>query len=140
MLAVNGSSLAAESPGAAEAKALLAKAVAYFDTNGAAPAFCTFNDTKGEFHKGALYVFAISMDGVIFAHGAAPSLIGTSLRDTRDATGQPIAVLVVDAVADKDDAELEYKWLNHATNKVETKHTYLKKMEKFILGVGYYTP
>jgi cytochrome c len=139
MLAAGSSCLAAESPGADEAKALLNKAVTYFDTNGVAPAFCAFNDPKGEFHKGPLYVFAINMDGVIFAHSAAPSLIGTSLRDTRDASGQPIGVLVMDAVATKDDAEVEYTWLNYQTNKVEKKHTYLKKVEKFVLGVGYYT-
>jgi cytochrome c len=79
------------------------------------------------------------MDGVIFAHSAAPSLIGTSLRDTRDASGQPIGVLVMDAVAARDDADVEYMWLNYETNKVEKKHTYLKKVEKFVLGVGYYT-
>jgi cytochrome c len=139
MLAVGPSCLAAESPGGEQAKALLDKAVTYFDKNGVAPALCAFNDPKGEFHKGPLYVFAINMDGVIFAHSAAPSLIGTSLRDTRDASGQPIGVLVMDAVATKDDADVEYMWLNYETNKVEKKHTYLKKVEKFVLGVGYYT-
>src|SRR6266481_5055573 len=58
MFAVNCSCLAA-SPDAAEAKALLDKAVAYFDSNGVARAFCAFNDTNGAFHKGPLYVFAI---------------------------------------------------------------------------------
>src|SRR5262245_8353010 len=104
MLAASFSCLAAENPGADEAKALLDKAVAYFDKHGVAPAFCAFNDTKGEFHQGPLYVFAISMDGVYFAHSAAPSLIGTPLRDTRDASGQPIGVLIMDAVATHEDA------------------------------------
>ncbi len=139
MLAVSCCCLAAESPGAEEAKALLSKAVTYFDKNGVARAFCAFNDPNGEFHKGPLYVFAISMDGVYFAHSAAPTLIGTSLRDTRDAAGQPIGVLVMDAVANEQDAAVDYKWLNYETNKVENKHAYLKKVGEFVLGVGYYT-
>jgi len=139
MLAVSFSSLAAESPGAEEAKALLNKAVTYFDQNGVAPAFCAFNDPNGDFHKGPLYVFAINMEGVYFAHSAAPTLIGTSLRDTRDAAGQPIGVLVMEAVATQEDAEVDYMWLNYETNKVEKKHAFLKKLEKFVLGVGYYT-
>jgi cytochrome c len=137
MFAVNFSCLAAESPGATEAKALLDEAVAYFDKNGAAKAFCAFNDPKGAFHKGPLYVFAISADNIYFAHSAAPTLVGTSLRDTRDASGQPMSN-VPDAVANQDAAEVDYLWLNYETNKVEKKHTYLKKVEKFILGVGYY--
>ena len=139
MLAVSCPCLAAESPGAEEAKALLSKAVTYFDEKGVARAFCAFNDPDGDFHKGPLYVFAINMDGVYFAHGAAPTLIGTSLRDTRDAAGQPIGVLVMDAVANEQDAAVDYKWLNYETNQVENKHTFLKKVGEFVLGVGYYT-
>lgn len=139
MFTASGSSLAAESPGAAEAKALLDRAVAYFDNNGVARAFCAFNDPKGEFHKGPLYVFAINMDGVYFAHSAASTLIGTSLRDTRDAAGQPIGNLVMEAAASEQSAPVEYMWLNYESNKVEKKHTFLKKLERFVLGVGYYT-
>jgi len=79
------------------------------------------------------------MDGVYFAHSAAPTLIGTSLRDTRDAAGQPIANLVMEAVAAQQNAPVEYMWLNYETNKVEKKQTFLKRVENFILGVGYYT-
>jgi cytochrome c len=137
--AANFSCLAAETPDAAEAKALLDKAVAYFESNGAARAFCSFNDANGAFHKGPLYVFAINMDGVYFAHSAASSLVGTSLRDTRDAAGQPIGKLIMDAVAAQEGGPVEYMWLNYETNKVEKKHTFLKRVENFVLGVGYYT-
>jgi cytochrome c len=139
LFAANCSCLAAESPGASEAKALLDKAVAYFDKNGVARAFCAFNDPNGPFRNGPLYVFAINMDGVYFAHSAAPSLIGTSLRDTRDAAGQPIGNLVMEAVASQQSAPVEYMWLNYETNKVERKRTFLKKVENFVLGVGYYS-
>ena len=139
MLAVGCSCLAAESPGAEEAKALLDKAVEYVGKNGMARAFCAFNDPNGAFRKGPLYVFAINMDGVYFAHGAAPTLIGTSLRDTRDAAGQPIGNLIMEAVATHQSAAVDYTWLNFETNKVEKKHTFLKKEGGFVLGVGYYT-
>lgn len=125
--------------GDADAKALLEKAVAYFGSKGAAHAFCAFNDENGAFHKGPLYVFAINMDGVYFAHSAAPSLVGTSLRDTRDAGGQPIGKLIMEAASTRQTDPVEYMWLNYETNKVEKKHTYLKGLDDFILGVGYYT-
>jgi cytochrome c len=113
--------------------------VAYFDSNGVARAFGAFNDANGAFHKGPLYVFAINMDGVYFAHSAAPTLIGTSLRDTRDTTGQPIGNLIMEAVATQHSAPVEYMWLNYETNKVEKKQSFLKRVENFVLGVGYYT-
>ena len=52
MMAVAGSSLAAESPGAEQAKDLLNKAVAYLEKEGSARAFCAFNDPSGDFHGG----------------------------------------------------------------------------------------
>src|ERR1700738_1526193 len=91
MLAVACSALAAEASSAEEAKDLLNRAVSYVEKERPATAFCAFNDPSGAFHKGPLYVFVISMDGVYFAHSAAPTLVGTSLRATREGTGQPIA-------------------------------------------------
>ena len=93
MMAIATSCLAAEGFGAEEAKDLLNKAVAYLEKERPAKAFCAFNDPRGAFHKGPLYVFAINLDGVYFAHSAAPSLVGVSLRDTRDAAGQPVGKL-----------------------------------------------
>ena len=88
LLAIANSSNAAEPAGAEDAKGLLAQAVSYMEKEGTAKAFCAFNDPTGAFHKGPLYLFVINMDGVYFAHSAAPTLIGTSLRDLKDASGQ----------------------------------------------------
>jgi cytochrome c len=140
MMAVAGSSLAAESPGAEEAKDLLNKAVAYLEKEGQARAFCAFNDPSGNFHKGPLYVFAINMDGVYFAHSAAPTLVGVSLRDTRDAAGQPFGKDIMEVIASHGEGSVDYMWLNYSTNKVERKHSFVKRVKDFVLGVGYYTP
>ena len=74
------------------------KAVAYLEKEGSARAFCAFNDPSGDFHKGPLYVFAINTDGVYFAHSAAPTLVGVSLRDTRDAAGQPFGKDIMESL------------------------------------------
>ena len=140
MMAVAGSSLAAESPGAEQAKALLDKAVAYLEKEGAARAICAFNDPGGDFHKGPLYVFALSMDGVYIAHSAAPTLVGVSLRDTRDAAGQPVGKDIMEVIATQREGSVDYMWLNYTTNKVEKKHTFVKRVKDIVLGVGYYTP
>jgi cytochrome c len=140
MVTVASFSFAAESSSAEEAKDLLNKAVSYVEKERPARAFCAFNDPSGAFHKGPLYVFVINMDGVYFAHSAAPSLIGTSLRDTRDAAGQPIAQAIMEVIGSQGEGSVDYMWLNYSTNKVEKKHSFVKRVGAFVLGVGYYTP
>jgi cytochrome c len=138
MMVVAGSSLAAD-PGAEQAKDLLNKAVAYLEKVGPARAFCAFNDPSGDFHKGPLYVFAINMDGIYFAHSAAPTLLGVSLRDTKDAAGKPFGKNIMQVIASQGEGSVDYMWLNYTTNKVEKKRSFVKRVEDFVLGVGYYT-
>lgn len=138
MMVVAGSSLAADL-GAEQAKDLLNKAVAYLDKVGPARAFCAFNDPSGDFHKGPLYVFAINMDGIYFAHSAAPTLVGVSLRDTKDAAGKPFGKNIMQVIASQGEGSVDYMWLNYTTNKVEKKRSFVKRVENFVLGVGYYT-
>src|SRR5215470_3103583 len=99
IMAIAASSHAAQGSGAEEAQNLLNQAVARLEKEGPAKAFCAFNDPHGAFHQGPLYVFAINMDGVYFAHSAAPSLVGVSLRDTRDAAGQPFGKDIMQVIA-----------------------------------------
>jgi cytochrome c len=139
MMAVAGTSLAAESPDAEQAKDLLNKAVAYLEKEGTAKAFCAFNDPRGDFHKGPLYVFAINMDGIYFAHSAAPTLIGVSLRDTRDSAGQLLGKDIMEVIQSHGEGSVDYMWLNYTTNKVERKHSFVKRVKDFVLGVGYYS-
>ena len=123
-----------------DAKGLLAKAVDYMEKEGLAKAFCAFNDPAGSFRVGPLYVFVINMDGVYFAHSAAPTLIGTSLRDLRDASGQPFGKNIMEVITTHGEGTVDYMWLNYSSNKVEKKHSFVKKVgDLFVLGVGYYT-
>src|SRR5882762_4726601 len=125
MLAVACSSLAAEGSSAEEAKDLLNRAVSYVEKERPAKAFCAFNDPTGAFHKGPLYVFVINMDGVYFAHSAAPTLIGTSLRGLRDASGQLFGKKIMELIATRGEGSVDYKWVNYSSSKVEDKHTFV---------------
>ena len=77
---------AAEYGTAAEAKALLERAVVEVKTDKAA-ALVKFNDPKGAFRDRDLYVFCANAgDGVTTAH---PKFIGTDIRTIKDKTGKP---------------------------------------------------
>jgi cytochrome c len=79
------------------------------------------------------------MDGIYFANSAAPTLVGVSLRDTKDAAGKPFGKNIMQVIESQGEGSVDYMWLNYTTNKVEKKRSFVKRVEDFVLGVGYYT-
>src|SRR4030042_2206120 len=73
---------------AEEAKALVDKAVAYFKANGKDKAIAAFNDPKGEFVKGDLYLFMMDEACNTLVHGSNPKLVGKNVAELRDARGK----------------------------------------------------
>lgn len=124
----------------AEAKALLARAVSFMEQEGAAKAMCAFNNPKGEFVKKDLYVFAFDVDGRYFASGSNPNLVGTSVLTVRDAAGKALFKDMVELAKAKGEGSVDYMWLNRTNNKVEPKHSYIKRVGDLVVGVGYYEP
>lgn len=135
-----GSALAADRATPEQARALLDKAVSYMETVGAGQAFGAFNDRKGAFVRDDLYVFVFDLDGKYFASGANPTLVGTPAVDLTDAAGTPIVKQMIEVASKQGSGSVDYVWRNPATNKVEQKHSYLRKADRFIVGVGYYRP
>lgn len=127
---------------AKEAKAMLEKAVAYLTDNPAERAFAAFNNQKGAFIRNDLYVFVVGVDdGIMHAHGGAPEgLVGMDVRDLRDASGKPIIRDMLDVSTKEGIASVEYLWLNRQTNRLESKTTLVKRVGKYLVGVGYYVP
>lgn len=67
---------------------LVAKAVAHVKEVGKEKALADFNDAKGPFVKGELYVFAYTLQGVIIAHPMNPKLIGKDMTEVKDSDGK----------------------------------------------------
>ncbi|ENO87286.1 cache domain-containing protein [Thauera linaloolentis] len=123
---------------AAQAEALAERAARAVRAD-AAQAFRDFNDLNGDFVEDDLYVFAIGIDdGRFRAHGALPRLLGTPARALRDADGREFIPEMLDKLRDADTGETRYAWKNTVTGKVSTKHTYLRKVDGYLVGVGHY--
>lgn len=123
-----------------EAQALLDKAVAQIKKAGAPSAYRSFNDPKGAFRRGDLYVFAIGIeDGKYRASGAAPHLKGKDVHDMRDATGKPLVREMIALVKEKGSGTVDYVWRNPVTNAVEPKHSLVQRVNDVVVGVGYYS-
>jgi cytochrome c len=136
-------SMAAEGTrsGPKQAKAMLERAVAYLQQRPREAAYAAFNDRKGPFVQGDLYVFVIDTKGNVRANGAAPEgLVGMNALDLRDASGRPFIQEMILATKNKPTGSVEYMWLNRATNHVETKTALLRRVGDVIVGVGYYVP
>ncbi|NMG31190.1 cache domain-containing protein [Aromatoleum evansii] len=124
----------------AQAKDLLERAVAAVKEKGQQAALAAFNALDGGFMQDDLYVFAIDLNSQRFlAHGAMPKLVGSDGHDLRDPKGKAIVADMVNIVSRKGEGELDYAWRNPVTDKLESKHSFIRRVDGMLVGVGYYT-
>lgn len=122
----------------AEAKAMLARAAAYYKANGRSRAFAEFNRNRRPFSDRDLYVFCIDPDKTLVANGGYREFINQSADSLRDADGKPIGSTVWDMAMSKGQGELHYNWLNPVTKLIEPKVSYFAKVGQDVCGVGSY--
>ena len=123
---------------AEEAKSLVDKAVEDFKANGKDKAIAAFNDPKGEFVKGDLYIFLFDADCLTLAHGANPKLVGKNIGELKDADGKYFMKGMA-ALAKKGGGWIDYKWTNPETKKIQDKSSYVLPLEGgLFVGCGIY--
>lgn len=123
---------------AVDAKSMLKAAEKALQTD-AQVALADFQRIDGRYRRDDLYVFAIDLQSRRFlAHGANPELVGTDAATLRDAGGRAIVQEMLDVVRSKPGGELEYRWGNPITGRIELKHSYFHKVGGTVLGVGFY--
>jgi cytochrome c len=123
---------------AADAKALVEKAVAFYKANGKDKAVAAFNDPKGEFVKGDLYIFMMDGNCNTLAHGANAKLVGKNVAELKDADGK-LFMKEMAAMAKKGGGWVDYKWSNPQTKKIQAKSSYVMPLgDGFFVGCGIY--
>lgn len=134
VLALAGAAWAADSGTAAEAKAMLEKAVAAVKKD-EATALTAF--TKGEdgFKDRDLYPFCGGPDGNFTAH---PSLVGKSLKDLKDKAGKPIGEEIYKEATAGKIKEISYMWPRPGEQEPVKKVAYFTKIGNQVCAVGYY--
>jgi signal transduction histidine kinase len=126
--------LAAEFGTAAEAKAMLERAVAAVKAN-KADALAKFNKGEGGFKDRDLYPFCGGPDGNFTAH---PTLAGKSLKELKDKAGKPLGEEIYKVAQEGKVSEVNYMWPRPGSNDPVQKVTFVTKVGDQVCAVGYY--
>lgn len=137
-LLMAGAAHAAGQGTAAEAEAMVKKAVAYIKANGPEKAYEEFTNGKS-FKDRDLYIIVYDLNGKNLAQGANPKLVGKDLIGLKDPDGKPLIQMFVDLAKTKGKGWVEgYKFLNPMTQKIEGKAMYLERLGDTFVGCGIY--
>jgi Signal transduction histidine kinase len=120
-----------------EAKALVHKAREYIRKNGQEKAFAEINKRDGQFVDRDMYIYVYDKNLKNLAHGGNPRLIGKDLADMRDPDGKFVNKGLLQA-AQNGGGTFTFKFLNPATNKIETKTGYAEMEGDIMVGSGVY--
>ena len=123
-----------------QAKELVAQAVIYVKTNGEDQAIKEFNNPKGRFVKGDLYVFAYDPKAVCLANPMFPDVVGKDLYNEPDTKGKLFRKEIVDLGNSMGSGLVDYMYLNPVTQKEELKVVYLQKVGNLVVCCGAYMP
>ena len=125
---------------AAEATAMVDKAIAHIKKAGREKAFADFNNPKGPFTDGDLYVVVYDLTGKVLAHGANAKMIGKDVIDLRDSDGKFFVKERVEMMSKSPTAKgwQDYKFMNPVSRQIEPKSMYLQRFEDVMVGCGIY--
>jgi cytochrome c len=137
-IGLSGMTQAADQGTAAEAVAMVQKAIAYTKANGREKAFAEINKPDGQFRDRDLYVVVYDLNAKNIAHGANPKMIGKDLIEMRDADGKAFMKERVELIKAKGKGWQDYKFVNPVSKQIEPKSMYLEKFEDLIFGAGIY--
>jgi len=137
-LVMAGAVHAADQGTPAEAEAMVKKAVAYVKANGAEKAAEEFTNGK-TFKDRDLYIVYTEFGGKVLAHGGNAKLVGKNLTGMKDSESNPFFQMLLDLAKTKGKGwSGSYRFMNPATQKIESKVMYLESVGETYVGVGVY--
>jgi len=138
-LVLAGAVMADETRGtAAEAQAMVARAIAAYDAQGKA-AFAAMNPPGTEFRDRDLYVFVVGPDNRTLVNGQDASRVGRDLAQTVDPGGKAFGKEIIEK-ADENGTWVDYAWRDPLTETVVQKSSWVVRHDGYIFGCGIYKP
>jgi signal transduction histidine kinase len=122
---------------AAEAKAMVEKAVAELKANEAA-ALAKFNKADGDFRDRDLYVYCFEKATGKFTAHVNASLMGTDVRALKEKDGAPLGQKVFDAAKEGTITTISYNFPKPGGTDPVAKEAFVTLVGNQGCGVGYY--
>ncbi|MES2258124.1 MAG: cache domain-containing protein [Pseudomonadota bacterium] len=138
-LCIASATSAAPAPTADDAVAMVKEAAQYIKKNGKEKALAEFNNPKGHFVNGELYIVATALNGTVLANAASPKMIGKNILDIKDSDGKLFVQEMVKVASNKNSGWVNFRWPNPVTQTIESKTTYIERFDdEMLLGGGIY--
>ena len=125
---------------AAEATAMVDKAIAHIKKVGREKAFADFSSKQPPWKDRDLYVVVYDLKGKVLAHGSNEKMINKDVLELRDNDGKYFVKERVEMMSKSPDAKgwQDYKFMNPVSRQIEPKQMYLRRFEDVIVGCGIY--
>jgi methyl-accepting chemotaxis protein len=120
-----------------EAMELVERAVAYRQRTSKDVFLRDLTDASKGFHDRDMYVFALDENGTYLAFGGNPAKVGTRVQDIAGIDGNGLLQSIV-TQADYEPGWVEYDITNPTTGKVQTKMSFVQKVDGRYVGCGVY--
>jgi cytochrome c len=121
-----------------EAVAMVQKAVAAIKSDGPDQTYAEISKPGGKFTDRDLYIVVYGLDGMVLAHGANPSRVGTNQIEDKDADGKAFVKERVELAKNQPTFWQSYKFMNPVTKTVEPKQMYCERLDQTVVCGGVY--
>jgi methyl-accepting chemotaxis protein len=118
--------------------AFVKKGVDHVRRVGVRRACADFNDGRGDFVKGELYIFALDLQGTRLAYAPDTSVVGQNAIDMTDAEGKYLGREINQLARTHGSGWVDFKFLNPKSGRIEPKSAYIERAGDIILGCGIY--
>jgi cytochrome c len=133
---LSGRAIAADAATKDEAVAMVQKAMAYIKSEGADKAYAESSNPSGQFVDRDLYLVIYGLDGVVLAHGADKTRIGTNQMDASDPDGKEFVKGRVQMAEERPSFWQTYKSKNPVTKAVAPKQMYCERLDQTVVCGG----
>ena len=121
-----------------EAVAMVKKAVAAIKAESAEQAYAEISNPTGPFVDRDLYIVVYGLDGMVLAHGANKSRVGTNQIDDKDTDGKAFVKERVEMTKRNSSFWQSYRFMNPVTKTVEPKRMYCERLGETAVCGGVY--
>ena len=122
---------------AQEAMEMVSRALAFRRQTGKEAFLQGIMSATGEFFDRDMYVFALDSQGSYRAFGGKPEKVGSRVQDIPGVDGASLLASII-AQAELEPGWVEYDIVNPATGAVQTKMSYVTKVDDLYVGCGVY--